>query len=672
MIPHSQMRNLKSDANPHARADCGKIPSPLAQNRVAELRDFLDSALAESNLRHSWRMIRDHLDACQTFVAWPSISIRPITPPTFSHAPFASSSQRIYMSATLGEGGELERITGVRRIERLPVPEGWDRQGTGRRFILFPERSLPTETATKAAVALAGEPTRLLILAPNRYAANSVTDGLRGLSPRPAIFSAHDIEDSLEPFLKEDHAALILQNRYDGLDLPGDACHLEWICGLPGATNAQEAFLLNRLGIHSLLRDRIRTRLTQALGRCTRNPTDHAVVIMSGSGALDFCIKSENRSGFHPELQAEIQYGLEASRVRWPEDFLETARAFLRRDSGWEQVDEWIRNQRDSYSQLEDKVAQALMANVLDEIDYAEAMWVGDYQGALEKARGCADRLNGESLADYRAWWYYLSGSAAALSAERDNSAHLHDVSRELFGRACAAAPRSTWFREAIRLIGLEVSEQPVDDPLLLTVSEAIERRLQEIGIAGAGFENEAQAMTDQLGSSEATPFEQGLERLGLWLGVDAVRPKGMGVPDGAWAFGDQTLVAFEAKSNEQPAGAISLSTAREAQGHINWIKANMEVPDSSSISTVIISDRLKIAGEALPNAQGLFVVSLTSIRELGRKVVATVRALRAESSENSNEDFRRAIAERLKSEELDPRTIQAVLQRDPLGDFPV
>ena len=147
VIPRSQLRNLKDASTPHARAECGKIPSPVAQNRVAELQDFLDSALADSNLIHSWRMIRSHLEACHIFVTWPSISIRPITPPTSSHAPFASSRQRIYMSATLGEGGELERITGVRRITRLPVPEGWDREGTGRRYILFPERSLPPDTA---------------------------------------------------------------------------------------------------------------------------------------------------------------------------------------------------------------------------------------------------------------------------------------------------------------------------------------------------------------------------------------------------------------------------------------------------------------------------------------------------------------------------------------------
>ena len=672
-IPGSQWSNLKGESTLSAQTECGKIPSPIAHKRQVELRDYLDSVLEETDKRFSWRMIRGHLDACHIFVTWPTISIRPMTPPTFDHEPFSKPRQKIYMSATLGEGGELERITGIRKIERLPVPEGWDKQGPGRRFIMFPDLSLPAETSKASAITLAGEPVRSLILTPTKNTSKSVIAELKKLSPSPSIFTATEIEHSLQPFLEQEHAALVLHNRYDGLDLPGDACHLEWICGLPGATNAQEAFLLNRLGVQSLLRDRIKTRLTQALGRCTRNATDHAVVIISGSDTLDFCNKIENRSGFHPELQAEIKYGLDdVSKVEWPSQFTTTARAFLRKEPGWEEVDEWIREERDNCQRLPDVVEQTLMSNVPDEIDYDHAMWVGDYKRALEKAQACADRLSGNALADYRAWWYYLAGSAAALSMTRDHAPHLAKASTDLFSRACDAAPRSTWFREVVRLVDSEIDSPPIEDPLLLTVAETIEKRIQMIGVAGVGFEKEATVVARFLESADATSFEQGLEKLGYWLGVDASRPSGQGVPDGIWSFGEEQVVAFEAKSNEQPTGPISLNTAREAQGHVNWVISNRHLTGSTPVSTVVISDRERVAREALPNAVGLFVASLTSIRELGRRILSTVRSLRAQASETGNEDFRQVIAERLKSEGLDPQNIQAELLGNRLSDFPV
>ena len=671
-IPDSQYWNLRKETSPTPTAltECTKIPSSIFQKRKVQFLNFLDSSLQESDLQYSWSMIRDHLEACHIFVTWPSISIRPITPPTFHHAPFADSRQRIYMSATLGEGGELERITGVRQIKRLPVPEGWDSEGTGRRFILFPDWSLPAETAKKAAMTLVAETPRSLVLTPNRHSSQLVVDGLSRYSPSPTILSASEIENSLEPFLNENHAALVLHNRYDGLDLPGDACHLEWIFDLPGATNPQETFLLNRLGIRSLLRDRIRTRLTQALGRCTRNPTDHAVVIISGPKALDFCNKNENRSGFHPEIQAEIQVGLENSQHNHPVDFLETARAFLGKIPGWEEVDQWIREERESCSQSEDATAQALIENVRDEIDYATAMWVGNYQRALEKAQSCANRLGGDALADYRAWWYYLAGSAATLSMAEDNSIHLSEVARELFSRAYSASPTATWFREASRLADIEV--EPIDDEWLLSAAEAVERRIQEVGVAGAEFDKQAQLMIERLDGNEATPFEQGLEQLGYWLGIDARRPTGKGVPDGVWIFAGETIVGLEAKSNEQPNSPISLSTAREAHGHLQWIRSNLEVPDSTSVCTVIFSDRSTVAAEALPHAEYLFVVDLKFIRDLGREVASTVRSLRSQASNTSDEDFRRLIADRLREEGLDPRSVLTALQHKALGDFPV
>jgi hypothetical protein len=70
------------------------------------------------------------------------ILVRPLIPPTWTHARFVHARQRIFMSATLGEGGDLERLTGRQKILRLPVPEGWDRQGIGRRFFIFPEMTL--------------------------------------------------------------------------------------------------------------------------------------------------------------------------------------------------------------------------------------------------------------------------------------------------------------------------------------------------------------------------------------------------------------------------------------------------------------------------------------------------------------------------------------------------
>ena len=63
------------------------------------------------NLRYTWRLLRDNLHGCHVYLTPHEIYVRPLIPPTWSQSPFAAARQRIYMSATLDDGGDLERLT---------------------------------------------------------------------------------------------------------------------------------------------------------------------------------------------------------------------------------------------------------------------------------------------------------------------------------------------------------------------------------------------------------------------------------------------------------------------------------------------------------------------------------------------------------------------------------
>ena len=74
----------------------------------------------------------------------------------------------------------------------------------------------------------------------------------------------------------------ILANRFEGIDLFGDECRLLVVKGLPRTTNLHERFLETRMASTVILNDRIRTRIVQAIGRCTRSATDYAAVCVLG------------------------------------------------------------------------------------------------------------------------------------------------------------------------------------------------------------------------------------------------------------------------------------------------------------------------------------------------------------------------------------------------------
>ncbi len=299
-----------------------KIASPDLAHVKEELRAVLDEHTAGTELRHPWTMLRDHLHACQLYVSSREMLLRPLIPPTWTHAPFTNARQRIFMSATLGAGGDLERLTGRRNILRLPVPDGWDRQGIGRRYFVFPEMSLPEVEVVELRRAMMHRAGRSLVLVPSdKLRGETMADVAMHLGFK--TFNANDIEASKKPFIAEANAVALVANRYDGIDFPGDDCRLLFIEGLPKATNLQEQFLMARMGANVLLNERVQTRVLQAIGRCTRSLKDFSAVVVTGEELPDYLADRRRRTFLHPELQAELEFGVEQSKGQTAADLLE-------------------------------------------------------------------------------------------------------------------------------------------------------------------------------------------------------------------------------------------------------------------------------------------------------------------------------------------------------------
>ncbi|MAT06829.1 MAG: hypothetical protein CL424_17485, partial [Acidimicrobiaceae bacterium] len=165
------------------------LAAPLG---VASVAADLEAVLSEADKRatisrsahFAFGHIRSHLAACMIYLSYRSIEIRPLIAPTSTHPAFDAPSQRLYMSATLGRGGELERSFGRRRIERIPAPAGWDRRGTGRRLFCFPSF---TSDLSKNPAALDAWTTRTLdrfakstVLAPDNRTADRLEEEVVG------------------------------------------------------------------------------------------------------------------------------------------------------------------------------------------------------------------------------------------------------------------------------------------------------------------------------------------------------------------------------------------------------------------------------------------------------------------------------------------------------------
>ncbi|MBV9016279.1 MAG: DEAD/DEAH box helicase family protein [Alphaproteobacteria bacterium] len=177
-----------------------KIPAERFAEIQAEFTAIVDAHVAETDLRYPWSVIRDHLGACNLYVGSQEIAIRPLIPPTHRHWPFRQAKQRIYMSATLGEGGDLERLTGTKKIHRLGVPDDLNTHGVGRRFFVFPGRSLSdSDQAQVLRKAIHGSG-KAVVLVPDFRTANKVIEEVCKPLGFEA-FTADQIESSKTAFV---------------------------------------------------------------------------------------------------------------------------------------------------------------------------------------------------------------------------------------------------------------------------------------------------------------------------------------------------------------------------------------------------------------------------------------------------------------------------------------
>jgi hypothetical protein len=403
-----------------------KIPTPSLAGVRAELVALVDQYVgAAADLKFRWQVIRDHVDACHLYLTPNEILLRPLIPPTWTHAPFTNARQRIFMSATLGEGGDLERLTGRPNIQRLPVPEGWDRQGIGRRFFIFPEMSLDEDQVVELRRELMTQVPRSVVLVPSERERKEIAaDAENNLSLK--AFDADAIEDSKDAFVSSEHAVAVFANRYDGIDFPGDECRLLFIDGLPKTTNAQERFLVSRMGAGNLLRGRIQTRVVQAVGRCTRSLQDYSAVVITGSEMTDYLNNPGRRRHFHPELQAELEFGAAQSTGTPLLELLENFNIFLRNDSDWESVNKQILAKRDAATQLPHPGIIELSGVVASEIEYQRRLWQGHYEEAVESAGQVLGGLTDTELGGYRA----RRTSCTACNRLRSGKAQPHSMAK--------------------------------------------------------------------------------------------------------------------------------------------------------------------------------------------------------------------------------------------------
>jgi len=651
------------EPDPRAAQEVALISPEYLHRRAKDLIEILSSMDGD----HHWAtsMVGGRLGACLGYVGYREILIRPFIAPTFAHPAFEEAQQRVYMSATLGESGELERAFGRRAIERLPVPVGWEQHGSGRRLFVFANRvkGVSPEQVATAVLKVVG---KAVVISPDErgsaLAQQVLGDGL-------PVFGKSDIEASMEPFAKADTGLLMLTSRYDGIDLPDRSCRLVYLYELPGGVHLQERFLMLSLGASGVLQERVRTRIVQGAGRCTRNPGDYAVVVIMGETLTGFCGMAEVQAALHPEVQGEFIFGWDNSNQP-VDEVLGIIRKFLAQDlDPWwaESVEPHLSEQRARLARVLPEGAEALRAAAQDEVAAIQAAWRGEWSRAMGKADEVVTKVGGaqKRRKPYQALWNYLGSQWAAIAAKEENKPELATVSAQLLEKAHEAASNRTWMhRDALPV----VAETDAYSEAL--IQEAV-ATFAPVSVGAPGkFEKWSEQLRSRVDGTDATAFELGLQQLGVMLGYRSTRYTEPAAPDVGWEAPLGPWVALEAKSEESPQGEVSVATVRQANTHLDWMAAKLDKPAPANSMSVIASPRGNVDRTATTLASPfLFLVSLEDVRQLARDTVRAWREVRAGGRGLGGDQLVALVRERFLMRGVTGQKVLERLASEPISD---
>ena len=649
---------------------CNMIPIPFVEDKLRDVENIINANVEGTDLNYSWGRIRDHLRECNIFVSWDSILIRPYIAPTRSFKPFENALQCIYMSATLGQSGELERITGVGKIKRLPIVNEWDKKAIGRKYFVFPDLSFETKMHNEIIQELHCLSKRSVVIVPTNREQEELSNIITSSLPKTKIYSAQDLIISKDIFKKQEDAMVIIANRFDGIDFPDDESRMLILQNLPKTTHLQEKFFYSRMAASILFSERIKTKIVQAVGRCTRNAKDYAVVCVLGNSVLNDLIDTNHLKEYKPELRAEIEFGVENSTdLTNIEEMSVNVKAFLTRDSSWSEAEEYIVNRRDYYIAEEannqnNDLFEKLKKAAMKEVQVQYELWVKDYNKAFNTISEIISILNAPKLKGYCAFWQYYAGHVALKLGEKFN----HKAA-ELFENASRNVIGITWLAKLTEA-NYEATDSCEIQYGLDSIIERLEKKISSIKTY-TKLEKKIIEITNGLTNAKGEAFETAYEELGKILGYDAFNPKGSGDPDPYWIIDDEICIVSEDKIYENVDKAIPLDHISQANRHKTWVKEKITtLHRDAKIYTVFISNSKSIEKEGRIHAKNIYYCNKNDLVNWANKALKVIRDCYNNFSNEGDYEWREYAKEEIIKNGVTPKDYIALITKTKLSEI--
>lgn len=588
------------------------LPVPYWEwiDRHSEVAKILSKYSDLDSIKFPWPIMKDVIRDCLCVISGTELQILPYLAPVHVFGSYWKARHRIFMSATVTNDSFL--IKGLSLEESVitnPLTykkETW----SGEKMILIPsiidERFTREEIVTKFAKPVPKRNSGVVVLAPSSFKCQDW--GKYGAE----IVDKKSIGSGVARLLKGDcEKTLVIVNRYDGIDLPDNACRLLIFDSKPFSEDLIELYIDRCRGTSDVTATKTARKVEQGLGRSVRGEKDFCVFVLIGTSLIKTVRSTQDRLFFSPQTRTQIEIGIKIAEYAKEEiatgespdkAFSTLMRQCLSRDQGWKDF------YAQEMSQVSSDVEKPKMLDVFSAELKAEKQYSsGDFDGATLTIQKLID-TKVENPED-RGWYLQEMARYKYLQTKTDSNdlqISAHNKNRALL------RPK----------YGMQLKK------LVLVAQKRVENIAKWIG-QFADFEQLFLSVNDILNSLQfgvkADDFESAMDRLGKALGFETQRPdtEWKEGPDNLWAVRDNEYLLIECKNEvEAQRSTINKGETGQMNNAIAWFRQNYG--DSKLRNLMIIP--AKAIGHGAGFNEEVQIMRNANLKRLSRNVEAFYR----------------------------------------------
>lgn len=529
-------------------------------DKRTEMLKILSDYSSDNSIQYVWPLMRDKIKEYCCYISGNTIEISPYNPNVNTFGSFSKSKHRILMSATTQDDAFfIKGLLFSADAVKYPLVNS-SQKWSGEKMIILPslindecDRDLVVTKFSKRKNNSFG----MVALVPN----TKRQDHYRSLG---AICTyRRNIFDEIGKLKRGVFDRLVvINNRYDGIDLPDESCRVLIIDSLPFFNSLSDKYEEKCRPDSEIIYKKIAQKIEQGIGRGVRGEKDYCAILVVGSDIVKFMRSVTTNKYFSAQTQKQIDIGLEIAKIsqedQEPGDspikpVMSLIQQMLKRDEGWK---EYYTNEMDS---IESTTSNATIYDKLLEESRMEILYCnGEYQKASDEMQKFINNFSGNDLDK---GWYLQQLARYIYPIAKDKSIQLQKSA--FISNPQLLKPK----------IGIEYSK----------VSYINENRLKRIRSFLKKYNDynelvlEIDELLDYLSfGMESEKFESALKIIGELMGYISQRPdkefrKG---PDNLWCIANNEYSFFECKNEvAETRVEISKSEAGQMNNHCAWFE---------------------------------------------------------------------------------------------------